>query len=215
MTELTLFIGNKNYSSWSYRPWFALKMAGIEFVEELVPFDMEAGNPLFQEFSPTGRVPVLKDGDLVLAESLAILDHLARKHPEKGLWPARLEDHSHAMAICCEMVGGFSAIRNQCPMNIRRKPSRMEQDAALVKDVARIEQIWSECLSKSGGPFLFGDFSIADAMYAPVVNRMEIYQLTENKDALRYMSLMKEQPAWQEWQKASIAEPWIVDEDEV
>jgi glutathione S-transferase len=214
MSDLKLYIGNKNYSSWSFRPWIGMKVLGVEFTEELIPFDMAAGNPKFKTFSPTGKVPVLVDGDQTVFESLAILDHLSRKFPDKGFWPKDLNAHSHAMAISCEMLGGFSALRNQCPMNMRRPIVKMEQDEALQKDVKRIETIWSECIAMSGGPFLFGDFCIADAMFAPVVNRLEVYKLSENQDVLAYMENMKSLSAWQEWEKAGKAEPWIVEEDE-
>lgn len=215
MTNLTLYIGNKNYSSWSFRPWFGMKMAGIAFEDVLIPFDFEHDNPQIKEQSPSGKVPLLKDGALLIPESLAILDHVARKFPDKQLWPNDPVAHSIAMSISCEMVGGFAHIRNQCPMNMRREIKTMEQGEGLARDVARIEQIWAENLSAFGGPFLFGDFSIADAMYAPVVNRMEVYQLTENAAALDYMAHMKSLPVWQEWEAAGRAEPWIVEEDEV
>ena len=214
MSELKLYIGNKNYSSWSFRPWIGMKVLGVDFAEELIPFDMAAGNPKFKTFSPTGKVPVLVDGDQTIFESLAILDHLSRKYPDKAFWPKDARGHSHAMAISCEMLGGFSALRNQCPMNMRRPIVKMEQDEALQKDVKRIEVIWSECIKASGGPFLFGDFTIADAMFAPVVNRIEVYKLSDQPDVLSYIDHMKSLDAWQEWEKAGKAEPWIVEEDE-
>lgn len=214
MSDLKLYIGNKNYSSWSFRPWIGMKVLGVEFIEELIPFDMAGGNPKFKTFSPTGKVPVLIDGDQTIFESLAILDHLSRKFPDKGFWPSDGKARSHAVAISCEMLGGFSALRNQCPMNMRRPIVKMEQDEALQKDVSRIEKLWSDCLAQSGGPFLFGNFSIADAMYAPVVNRFEVYKLSENQTVLTYMENMKSLDAWQEWETAGKAEPWIVDQDE-
>lgn len=215
MSKLKLYIGNKNYSSWSFRPWIGLKVAGVEFDEELVPFEMSAGNPKFKVFSPTGKVPVLIDGEQTIFETLAILDHVARKFPDKNLWPSDPIDRSHAMAISCEMLGGFSTIRNQCPMNMSRPIVKLEQDAALQKDVSRIEKIWTGCIAKSNGPFLFGDFfSIADAMFAPVVNRMEVYKLTENETALNYMANVKGLDAWQEWERAGKAETWIVEQAE-
>ena len=214
MSDLKLYIGNKNYSSWSFRPWIGMKVLGVEFIEELIPFDMAGGNPKFKTFSPTGKVPVLIDGDQTIFESLAILDHLSRKFPDKGFWPLDGRAHSHAVAISCEMLGGFSALRNQCPMNMRRPIVKMEQDEALQKDVSRIEKLWSDCLAQSGGPFLFGNFSIADAMYAPVVNRFDVYKLSENQTVLTYMENMKSLDAWQEWETAGKAEPWIVDQDE-
>lgn len=214
MSDLTLYIGNKNYSSWSFRPWIGLKVAGISFDERLVPFEMAAGNPKFKEFSPTGKVPVLVDGDLVIAESLAILDHVARKFPDTHLWPSDENIRTLAMAASCEMLGGFSAIRNQCPMNMRRPIKKFEQDAALAKDVARIEALWSQSLNKFNGEFLFGTFSVADAMFAPVVNRLDVYELTSNEQIRAYMDRVKALKAWKEWELAGINEPWIVEEDE-
>jgi len=214
MSDLTLYIGNKNYSSWSLRPWIGLKVKDIAFEEKLVPFDMAAGNPEFKKFSPTGKVPVLIDGDLVIAESLAILDHVARKYPDANLWPSDNDAKSLAMSISVEMVGGFPSLRGQCHMNMRRPIKKMEQDEGLCKDVKRVETIWTDCLTKSGGPFLFGEFSIADAMYAPVVNRFEVYELSTDPVCLDYMKQIKELAAWQEWEEAGKQEPWIVEEDE-
>lgn len=214
MSGLKLYIANKNYSSWSFRPWIGFKVAGIDFEEKLIPFEMGARNPKFKEHSPTGKFPVLIDGDLVVAESLAILDHVARKFPEAGLWPSDEQTRSQAMAASCEMLGGFFAIRNQCPMNMRRPIKKFEQDEALAKDVARIEALWSESLNKFGGEFLFGEFSIADAMFAPVVNRLEVYELTSNAQIRNYMDCVKSLAAWKEWEMAGKKESWIVEEDE-
>lgn len=211
-----LYIGNKNYSSWSFRPWIGMTAAGLPFEERLVPFDMGAGNPAFLEFSPTGRVPVLHDDGLVIPESLAILDHMARKHPESGLWPEDQRLRSLAMAASAEMASSFQALRNACPMNMRR-PVRALPDlpAGVISNVARIRRIWENLLDRSGGPFLCGKrFSVADAMYAPVVNRLEIYALDAGPVAQAYMAVVKELPAWQAWEAAGRAEPWIVEEDE-
>lgn len=215
MVDLTLYIGNKNYSSWSFRPWIAMRHFDIPFDEELVPFDFAAGNPAFAAFSPTNRVPVLKHGDLTVWESLAILEYLADQYPEKQLWPARPDIRAQARSVSAEMLGGFSALRSECPMNMRREPAVLEISEAAKRDVARVEQIWRECIEAHGGPYLFGDFSIADAMYAPVVNRLEIYMLAGDPVALDYMKTMKSLPAWREWELAGRQEPWIVEEDEV
>ena len=212
---MKLFIGNKNYSSWSLRPWIAMRARDIDFQEELIPFDMAAGNPRFTEFSPHGKVPVLVDGELTVWESLAILEYVADKFPEAGLWPDDLQDRARARSISCEMHAGFSALRNAAPMNLRRRPAPISVDKALRKDVARVEEIWDSCLRRSGGPFLFGHFCIADAMFAPVVNRLEVYELSSHPAVNAYSRAMKELPAWREWEKAGIAEPWIVEEDEV
>ncbi len=215
MVNLTLYIGNKNYSSWSFRPWIAMRHFDIPFEEELVPFDFPAGNPAFAAFSPTNRVPVLKHGGLTIWESLAILEYVADLYPEKRLWPDRSDLRAHARSISAEMLGGFSALRSECPMNMRREPAALTVSDAAKRDVARVEQIWRECIETHGGPYLFGDFSIADAMYAPVVNRLEIYMLADDPVAFDYMKIMKSLPAWREWELAGRQEPWIVEEDEV
>lgn len=209
-----LYIGNKNYSSWSFRPWIGMRATGIAFEEKLVPFDMAANNPAFKAFSPTGKVPVLVDDGLTIWESLAILDHVARKHPESGLWPADPGLRSRAMAMGSEMASSFMALRSTCPMNMRRARKAIPVSAAVLADVARIESAWTESLALSGGPYLLGDFSIADAMFAPVVNRLDVYALKVNPATASYMARMKALPAWQEWEAAGKAEPWVVEEDE-
>jgi len=215
MTDLILYIGNKNYSSWSMRPWLALREAGIAFEERLVPFDFAAGNPAFAEFSPTNRVPVLRHGDVTVWESLAIIEYASELFPERRLWPDDRSLRARARSISCEMLSGFSALRAQCPMNVRRTPSAIALSDATKGDITRIEDIWQHCLDDAGGPFLFGTFSAADAMYAPVVNRFEIYRLSDNPAVLAYMKAIKSLGAWQEWEKAGIAEPWVIAGDEV
>ncbi len=209
-----LYIGNKNYSSWSFRPWIGLTVAGIDFEERLVPFDMKAGNPEFASFSPTNQVPVLVDDDVTIWQSLAILDHVARKHPESNLWPADAMVRSRAMAASCEMLSSFQALRGACPMNMRRQRQAIAVTPDVTKDVGRIETLWAECLAASGGPFLFGDFSLADAMFAPVVNRLDVYAFEVSPITRRYMDTVKVLSAWQDWEAAGRAEPWIVEEDE-
>lgn len=214
MSDLTLYLGNKNYSSWSFRPWIALEAAGVPFTDKVIPFDFAAGNPQFRTISPTGKVPVLHHGDIRVWESLAIIEYVAELFPDAGIWPKDRADRAKARAISMEMLSGFRALRNACPMNIRRKPGAIDLPDGVMEDVARIEAIWKDALARSGGPFLFGDFSAADAMYAPVVNRLEIYCLTGDEAVLAYMARMKAHPAWQKWQAAALAEPWIVPEDE-
>ncbi|MFC3072292.1 glutathione S-transferase family protein [Shinella pollutisoli] len=214
MPDLVLHIGNKNYSSWSFRPWIALEAAGIPFTEHLVPFDFPAGNPAFRDLSPTGRVPVLHHGDVRVWESLAIIEYVADLFPGAGLWPRDIARRATARAISMEMLSGFRALRGACPMNIRRPRREIDLPDGVADDVARITAIWREALARSGGPFLFGAFSAADAMYAPVVNRFETYGLTADETALAYMERMKAHPAWRKWEAAARAEPWIVPEDE-
>ena len=212
MSRLTLFIANKTYSSWSFRPWLAMRMARIEFDEELVPFSDGGSNPAFRAFSPTGKVPVLRDGDLVIWETLAILEYLAETHP--ALWPADTSARAQARAISSEMHAGFQALRNECPMNMRRPQRAIPVSAAAQADIARITDIWTSALAQSGGPFLYGAFSAADAMFAPVVNRFDVYALTVNAAVLAYMERMKALPPYQEWADASRQEPWVVAEEE-
>ena len=215
MSDLILYLGNKNYSSWSFRPWIALEAAGVPFTDKVIPFDFAAGNPEFRKISPTGKVPVLHHGAVRVWESLAIIEYVAELFPDAGLWPQDRAARAEARAISMEMLSGFRALRNACPMNIRRKPGAIDLPAGVMDDVARIETIWKDALARSGGPFLFGGFCAADAMYAPVVNRLEAYCLTRDETVLAYIARMKAHPAWQTWQAAALAEPWIVPEDEV
>ncbi|MGX5667107.1 glutathione S-transferase family protein [Rhizobium daejeonense] len=215
MEGLVLYIGNKNYSSWSLRPWIGLTAAGIPFEERLIPFDFAAGNPLFRDISPTGRVPVLHHGALRVWESLSIMEYAAELFPDAGLWPEDVGDRAMARSISMEMLSGFRALRNACPMNIRREKGKIKLSEGVGDDVRRIEEIWRDMRRRSGGPFLFGRFSAADAMYAPVVSRFDVYDLVSNEDTLEYMSVVQSHTAWIAWCEAAKAETWIVPEDEV
>lgn len=215
MPGFHLFVGNKNYSSWSFRPWLALAVKGIAFTEDLVPFDFANGNPKFRRFSPSMKVPVLTDGDLTVWDSLAILEYAAEVYPDAGLWPDERSARARARAISAEMHSGFSSLRNACPMNMRRPAEQLAVDDGVKSDVIRITDIWRECLETSDGPFLFGDFTIADAMYAPVVSRFGTYRLSEDSIVARYSAAMIATPAWQRWEKEASAETWIVTEDEI
>ena len=191
----------------------AAAMGDADF-ETLVPFDEPNHNRHFFEFSPVGRVPVLKHGDLVLWESLAILEYLAETFPDARLWPADVAERARARVISNEMHAGFGALRANCPMNMRRPIAKLPENEAIDKDVRRINAIWTEALDASGGPFLFGEFSNADAMYAPVVNRLNVYDLTDDETSRAYMATMMGLASWQEWEQAGRDEPWIVEEDE-
>lgn len=214
MDDLILIIANKNYSSWSFRPWIALTAKRIPFREELIPFGPGATHPKFRELSPTGKVPVLHHGKLRVWESLAIIEYVAELYPDAGLWPSDRESRSLARSISMEMLSGFRALRGACPMNMRRPVKAIELPDGVMADVARIESIWREMRQRSGGPFLFGDFSAADAMFAPVVNRFSTYDLTRDPETVAYMDAMRAHPAWRAWEEAALAEPWIVPEDE-
>lgn len=214
MDKLTLYIGNKNYSSWSFRPWIALEGCGIAFEEVLIPFDFPAGNPRIRAVSPTGKVPMLVHDGFKVWESLAIIEYAAELFPDAGLWPTDRQARAVARSYSMEMLAGFRALRGACPMNMRRPVGRLDLPEGVMDDVARIETIWREARARSGGPFLFGGFSGADAMFAPVVNRFEIYDLVSSADTLDYMAAIKALPAWRKWERAALEETWIVAEDE-
>ncbi len=216
MAEMTLYITNKNYSSWSLRAWIAMRVNEIPFEEVLIPLDDAAGNPKFRKVSPTGKMPVLKHRDLVVWETLAILEYLADFFPEMRFWPEDMEHRALARAASAEMAAGFRSLRERCPVNLRRRPDPIGPDDGVKADVARIVSLWKDLVERSGGPFLFGPaFGAADAMYAPVVNRFDVYRLTEDPGALAYMETIKELPAWKEWDAAAREEPWTVPADEV
>jgi glutathione S-transferase len=215
---LKLIIGNKNYSSWSLRPWIAMKALGISFEEILIPFGSPIGNPDFRArlapYTPAGKVPVLIDDDTHVWETLAILEYLAEKFPDRQLWPADSQARAAARALASEMHAGFAALRAECPMNIRRPVRERAISAAAQGDVTRLETMWQATRARHGGPFLFGRFSAADAMYAPVVTRLNTYGIAVARDTRDYMDAVLALRAFAEWRAASIAESWIVPEDE-
>ncbi len=217
MSDLHLIIGNKNYSSWSLRPWLAMSVLGIPFRETVIPLDMADTAARIGEHSGAGRVPVLHDGGLTVWESLAILEYLAERFPQAGLWPAETRARAIARAIACEMHASFTALRNACPMNLRRPRKAIALDDAVQKDVARILEIWRQCRKSfgKGGAFLFGGFSAADAMYAPVVTRLDTYDIAVDDDARAYMEAIMSLPAFRQWKAAGAAEPWRIEHDEV
>jgi len=213
---LKLVIGNKNYSSWSLRPWIAMKVAGIPFDEELIPLYEPGSRERVLQYSPAGKVPVLLDGALRIWESLAILEHLAERFPQKGLWPADPAARSHARVVSSEMHAGFVALRRNCPMNIWTPPVKREKPPEVYDDARRIDAIWSECRARfgKGGLFLFGAFGAADAMYAPVVSRFHSYMIDVSATSRTYMSSVMALPAWAEWRAAALKEPWIMQGNE-
>jgi glutathione S-transferase len=217
MPRALLVSGNKNYSSWSFRPWLAMRQAGLDFAEEVIALDRPDSKRKILAHSGAGRVPVLHHGRITVWESLAIIEYVAETFPEARLWPRAVAARAMARAAANEMHGGFMALRNACPMNMRRKPSRLAVDPAVKRDVQRIEDLWAICRGAlgKGGPFLFGKFSAADAMFAPVVNRIHVYGLKVGPEARAYMSEMMALAAWQEWEAAGRAEPWVIAADEV
>ncbi len=217
MPKLVLVIANKNYSSWSLRPWMALTMAGIPFDEKMVRFGEPQFGQEIRKISPAGRVPVLLHGKLVIWDSLAILDYLAEIFPGKNLWPKSKAARATARSVSNEIHSGFSDLRSACPMNLRRPSKVVKMSDAANADVSRIEALWRDCRKTygKGGKFLFGKFSIADAMYAPIVSRFETYSIPVAKDSREYMANITSTRAFQTWKAEALGEPWIVPEDEV
>jgi glutathione S-transferase len=214
---MKLVIGNKNYSSWSLRPWIAMKQIGLTFEEVVIPMAMPTTKAEMLKHAPTGLVPVLIDGDAVVFETIAILEHLNDRFPDAGLWPKDLAARAHARSIAAEMHGGFAALRRDCPMNIRRQVKQHIVSPEGAKNAERIDALWSDARARygKGGPFLFGHFTNADAMYAPIVNRFHVYDVPRSKTAQVYMDAVMALPAWQEWEKASQAESWVIASSEV
>jgi len=215
---LKLVIGNKNYSSWSMRPWLALRAGKIPFEEIFLPLYTgdAADKDRILSFSHAGKVPVLIDGDITIWDSLAIIEYLAERFPEARLWPEDRARRAHARSISAEMHSGFMALRNECGMNLHRPVRAIELSADARANVARIEEIWIECRERRGtaGPFLFGAFGAADAMFAPVVHRFRTYAIPVAPQAMAYMETMMALPAFAEWTRAGLAETLVIEKFE-
>jgi glutathione S-transferase len=220
---LKLFIGNKNYSSWSMRPWVLLKQAGIPFEEVMVRFDsFDAGSSFKNSLAgvtPVGKVPVLQDGDLAVWDTLAIAEYVAEQFPDKQLWPAERTARARARSVCAEMHGGFSALRNDCGMNIEADLADTgallwRDKPALRSDVARIVAMWSGLLQAHGGPMLFGAFTVADAYFAPVCMRINTYALPVPADVRAYVDRVCALPGVAAWIKDALAEKDFLDFEE-
>jgi glutathione S-transferase len=214
---LLLLIGNKNYSSWSLRPWIAMKVAGIAFAEQLISLDAADFQERVRKISAAGKVPALADGETQVWESLSILEYLAEKFPDAGLWPAEARARAHARSIAAEMHAGFTPLRRHLPMNIRRPVKRREPTAEVVPHISRIDAMWTDCRARfgQGGPFLFGAFGATDAMYAPVVSRFHTYAVDVGPVARAYMEAVMGLPAWAEWCAGALQEAWVLPSDEV
>jgi len=211
---LKLVIGNKNYSSWSMRPWLALRANNIPFEEIFIPlYTDQADKDRILSVSKSGKVPALIDGDVTVWDSLAIIEYLAERFPDAKLWPADRAARAHARAISAEMHSGFMALRNECGMNLNRpiRPVALSDDARA--NAARVQEIWADCHARYGkrGPFLFGAFSGADAMYAPVVHRFRTYAIPVRAEAQPYVDAMMSLPAFQEWTRDGLAETLLID----
>jgi glutathione S-transferase len=213
MSVLRLVIGNKNYSSWSMRPWVAMKACGIPFEEALIPlYTGPADKQRILDVSNAGKVPVLVDGDVRVWESLSIIEYLAERFPQAGLWPSDPKRRAFARSICAEMHAGFAALRKECGMNLHRPVAAKRLSEAALADIARVKQIWAECLagSKGQGGFLFGPFGAADAMFAPVVHRFRSYAIPLEGELADYRDAMLAHPAIAEWTRDGLAETLLI-----
>ena len=211
-----LIIGNKNYSSWSLRPWLLMREAGIDFDEHRIVLDTPTTKQEIATFSPAGRVPILQLGDLAVWDSLAICETVAERWAEKNLWPVDADERAHARAISAEMHAGFAVLRDCMPMNCRAMGRIVPIPDELGADIDRVIAIWSECHKRYGdrGGWLFGDFSVADAMYAPVVLRLRTYGINLPQSAGYYPHRLLESKAMQEWLAAAECEVEVIEADE-
>ncbi|HEY0234564.1 MAG TPA: glutathione S-transferase family protein [Afipia sp.] len=211
---LKLFIGNKNYSSWSMRPWVALKASSIAFDEAMIPlYTGAADKQRILDVTPSGKVPALVDGNITVWDSLAIIEYVAERFPGARIWPEDRAARAHARAISAEMHGGFGPLRRECGMNIHRPIRAKELSADALADIARIQEMWSDCRKAYAhqGPFLFGAFSAADAMYAPVVHRFRTYAVEVKPQVAHYMEAMLAHPAIAQWTREALAETLLIE----
>ena len=221
---LQLIIGNKNYSSWSMRPWVLMRQAGIPFEEVQIRFDSFEADSVFKQrvkaINPVGKVPALVDDGFAIWDSLAIAEYLAERFPERQLWPADARARARARSVCAEMHSGFSALRNHCPMNIEASLPEVgallwRDQAGLRADVARLVAMWTELLAaQPAGSLLFGDFGIADAFYAPVCTRIRTYALPVPPEVQAYVDRVLALPGVQAWVGEALAEKDFIDFDE-
>lgn len=212
---MKLIFGNRNYSSWSLRPWLVLKHFGIPFDEDLVMLSGEGWRDALRKKSPTGKVPVLVDGDVAIPETIAIIEYLHDKYPAKGIWPSNRVERALARAAAAEMHAGFGTLRNAAPMNLRAShPGKVDLDL-VAADLKRVERLWGDLLSRSGGPYLFGAFNGADAMFAPLATRIRTYDLPVTDMASEYVDAIYALPAFQEWLAEARKEPWVIEDDEI
>jgi glutathione S-transferase len=212
-----LVIGNKNYSSWSMRPWLLMTALGIPFEEHKLSFADPEWKQQALRFAPTGLVPVLVDGDVAIWDTLAITEYLAEKFPDRGIWPSAPAARARARSVVAEMHAGFSALRSTMPMNCELRVTLQPLDRAVRRDIARIFDLWTDCraqVAPQAGPFLFGAFSAADAFYAPVTRRFVSYGVACPEVAARYVSTLEDLPAMRAWLTGALAEREFIASEE-
>lgn len=216
---MKLLIGNKCYSSWSLRAWLLMRASGIAFTEQLVLLDEPGFKEAIFAVAPGsgGTVPTLVDGEVAVWETLAICEYLHDTQPQAGIWPRDRAARAHARAISSEMHAGFTALRGACPMNLGKRFATRDRGPGVARDVERLTGLWRQARERfgAGGPFLYGAFSAADAMFAPVVTRLDTYGIAVDPVSQDYMRAILALPAYREWLAAALAEPWIVAQDEV
>jgi len=212
MPRYTLVIGNKNYSSWSLRAWLLMKQSRLVFDEVRVPLYLPSSKDTLRKYGPSGKVPVLLDGDITVWDSLAIAEYLAERHPELQLWPAVEAQRAVARSISAEMHSGFSPLRSNMSMNCRGSFPGRGRTVEVAADIERIQRIWTDCRERFGttGPYLFGTFTVADAMYAPVVLRFKTYAVQLSPVTQQYANAVFSLPALQEWVAAAKAETEVI-----
>ncbi len=214
---LRLVIANKAYSSWSQRPWVLMRHFQIPFEETVIAMDRPETRADMLAFAPTGKCPALVDGDTIVWESLAIIEYLAESFPESPIWPREKPARALARALASEMHAGFMALRSHCPTQFRRPVRKIALTPLVEADVARIEAAWADARTRFGqssknnpGPFLFGAFCAADAMFAPVVNRLHTYDIPVGPETRAYMAAMMALPTWKDWEAGAKEEPWSI-----
>jgi glutathione S-transferase len=211
--SLTLFIGNKAYSSWSLRPWLLMRALDIPFAEVVTPLYADGSREKMLREGPTGKVPLLRDGEFVVWDSLAIVEYLAEKFPDRNVWPKAPLARARARSLCAEMHSGFQGLRQACPTNFRRarRAAPLPLEEAAEADLARIQAIFTETTAQFGGPFLFGAFSAADAFFAPVASRLDTYALPLEAPARAYCDTVLALPDFAQWREAAQAESWVIE----
>lgn len=210
---MKLIIGNKNYSSWSLRPWLMLKVFGIDFVEQQISLFSEGYKQSLLSINPAGTVPYLIDDDVEVADSLAICEYLNETYLQGAAWPKQIQARAQARSVCAEMHSGFFAIRNQLPMNCRASNRRVTQTEELQHEITRVDQLWRALLSQYSerGPWLFGEFSIADCFYAPVALRFNTYGCHLSDESLEYVKRILQHPDIQQWMDSAKQEEAVIE----
>jgi glutathione S-transferase len=214
---LKLVIGNKNYSSWSMRPWLAMRATHIAFEEIFIPlYTGQTDKNRILAFARSGKVPILIDGETTVWDSLAIIEYLAERFPDVRLWPEDRTERAHARAVSAEMHSGFLPLRSECGMNLHRPVGAITLSQDARADIARIQEIWTDCRARYGkrGSFLFGAFGATDAMFAPVVHRFRTYAIAVSLEVKNYMETMMALPAFREWSEAGLAETIVIEKFE-